>query len=155
MAESENWAAERRIHLEVNSSIEAPYVRIDHLRMGQVIRNLLSNAIKFSPDGGTIEICIDEAVLPGRRATDLGSLAAISLTVRDQGVGVPEEELEAIFDKFVQSSKTKSGAGGTGLGLSICREIVRAHRGTIQAYNNPQEGASLIVVLPRFLPQTH
>ena len=155
VTESENWAAERRIRLEVTSSIEAPYVRIDHLRMGQVIRNLLSNAIKFSPDGGTIEICIDEAILPGRRATDLGSLAAISLTVRDQGVGVPEEEREAIFDKFVQSSKTKSGAGGTGLGLSICREIVRAHRGTIQAYNNPQEGASLIVVLPRFLPQTH
>lgn len=67
----------------------------------------------------------------------------------DEGVGIPESELDAVFEKFVQSSKTKSGAGGTGLGLAICREIVTAHGGRIFARNNPAGGADLVVELPR------
>ena len=59
----------------------------------------------------------------------------------DEGLGIPEEELELIFDKFVQSSKTKSGAGGTGLGLAISREIVEQHGGFIAASHNAAGGA--------------
>ena len=73
----------------------------------------------------------------------------MSIEVRDEGIGIPENELDTIFDKFVQSSKTKTGAGGTGLGLAICREIIVAHRGTIRACNNPEGGVSLLVTLPR------
>ncbi len=69
------------------------------------------------------------------------------MRVSDEGVGIPEAELETVFDKFVQSSKTKSGAGGTGLGLAICREIVEAHRGTIHAEPNAAGGADFVVVL--------
>ncbi|RTK99221.1 MAG: hybrid sensor histidine kinase/response regulator, partial [Neisseriaceae bacterium] len=72
----------------------------------------------------------------------------LQLTVRDQGIGIPEDELESIFDKFIQSSKTQTGAGGAGLGLAICREIVRDHGGEIIARNNAEGGASLIVYLP-------
>jgi signal transduction histidine kinase len=72
--------------------------------------------------------------------------------VHDQGMGIPEGELEAIFDQFVQSSRTKTGAGGTGLGLAICREIVTAHQGRIWAENRPTGGAALFVALPRRLP---
>ncbi|MDA0189484.1 MAG: ATP-binding protein, partial [Proteobacteria bacterium] len=68
--------------------------------------------------------------------------------VTDTGVGIPPDELESIFDKFVQSSKTKSGAGGTGLGLAICREIVSAHHGSIEACNNPAGGACFTLRLP-------
>jgi signal transduction histidine kinase len=70
------------------------------------------------------------------------------MTVSDEGIGIPVNELEVIFDKFVQSNKTKTGAGGTGLGLSICREILNAHHGLIYAQNNFTGGASFIVKIP-------
>ena len=69
-------------------------------------------------------------------------------TIKDQGIGVPEDELEIIFNKFVQSSKTKSGAGGTGLGLPICKEIVEQHNGTIYAETSRDGGAKLTFSLP-------
>jgi len=109
---------------------------LDENRMAQVIRNLLSNAAKFSPDGGTIHIKV--------RENDEG----FQVSIRDHGMGIPSDELEAVFDKFVQSSKTSTGAGGTGLGLSICREIVNAHQGRIWCENHPQGGAVFHVRLP-------
>lgn len=74
--------------------------------------------------------------------------AALRMSVSDEGVGIPAGELESVFDKFVQSSRTRTGAGGTGLGLSICREIVAAHHGRIMACNNAAGGAEFIVELP-------
>ncbi|MCZ6697971.1 MAG: ATP-binding protein [Planctomycetota bacterium] len=73
----------------------------------------------------------------------------VRVSIRDRGTGIPEDELESVFDKFVQSSKTQTGAGGTGLGLSICREIVAAHQGRIWCENHPQGGAIFHLVLPR------
>jgi signal transduction histidine kinase len=115
-----------------------------------VIRNLISNAVKFSMAGGVVEISARPLLLPaGRRAGD-PRVPGIEIRVRDAGIGIPEEELEAVFDKFVQSSKSKTGAGGTGLGLAICREIILAHQGTIHAENNaaPAAGATFVVLLP-------
>ena len=106
---------------------------VDAARFKQVIRNLLANAVKFSPERGIIEVRL-------RRRE-----GSILFSVADQGPGIPEEELEAVFDKFVQSSKTKTGAGGTGLGLAICREIVAAHDGRIWAENRAQGGATFFV----------
>jgi signal transduction histidine kinase len=73
----------------------------------------------------------------------------LRIEVIDQGIGIPESELDAIFDKFVQSSKTKSGAGGTGLGLAITREIVEQHGGSIEAENTPEGGARFVFTLRR------
>ena len=70
------------------------------------------------------------------------------MTVSDQGVGIPPKELEAVFDKFVQSSKTKTGAGGTGLGLAICWEITELHGGRIWAENREGGGARFVMELP-------
>jgi two-component system sensor kinase FixL len=108
----------------------------DATRLMQVIRNLLSNAVSFSPDESTIEIDI-------QRTDD-----CLRVSVLDQGVGIPRSELETIFDKFTQSSKTRSGAGGTGLGLAICEEILTAHEGSIWAENRPQDGAVLTFEVP-------
>jgi signal transduction histidine kinase len=150
VAEAESWAATRNIHLTIHPGVANTRLPFDATRMGQVIRNLLSNAIKFSPGGATVSILFADIRLPrGRRATDPEEVPALQIEVRDEGMGIPEAELEHIFDKFVQSSKTKTGAGGTGLGLAICREIVHAHRGSIRACNNPGGGASLIVSLPQ------
>ncbi len=78
-------------------------------------------------------------------------LTAISVT--DAGSGIPQSELESIFDKFVQSSNTDTGAGGTGLGLAICREIISAHNGYIYACNN-DIGSTFVVLIPDQEPST-
>ncbi len=138
-------------HLTLHVAVEDTSTEIqgDRKRIAQVVHNLLSNAIKFSPDHGAIAIALRAGEIPsGRRATDTERLPALVLTLTDAGPGIPEDELESVFDKFVQSSKTRTGAGGTGLGLAICREIVHAHRGTIVATNVPQGGACLTVTLP-------
>lgn len=118
-------------HLEANKKIT-----LDADKIRQVLRNLLNNAIKFSPAGGTID------VVSSREAD------SIVVSVRDQGAGIPENELESIFDKFVQSSKNKTSTGGTGLGLPICREIITSHKGRIWAENNPDKGANLSFEIP-------
>jgi len=109
---------------------------LDADKIKQVVLNLLSNAIKFSPEGGTID------VISFKKAD------SIVISVRDQGAGVPVNELENIFDKFVQSSKNKTSTNGTGLGLPICREIIAAHKGRIWAENNPDIGANLSFEIP-------
>jgi len=113
----------------------------DAKSMMQVFVNLLSNAIKFSPRGGTITIILADAAMP-----DGG--AAIHCIMKDHGLGIPEGELERVFDKFIQSSKTDTGAGGSGLGLSICREIIGLHGGRIWA-SPSNAGASIHVLIPR------
>lgn len=145
----ESLMQNRGLKLELKFSAGSETIALDRLRIEQVFHNLLSNAIKFSPDGGVITITSAPAELPrGRRSNDSGRSHAISICVSDQGLGIPEEELESIFGKFVQSSSTKTGAGGTGLGLAICKEIIGRHRGTITAANNSGGGASITVTLP-------
>jgi signal transduction histidine kinase len=132
----------RSLTAEKNLAIyfDAPDGPIDLLldpnKIMQVLRNLLSNAVKFSPDGGDIELSLQR------------DAQFVVVGVRDHGVGIPEAELETIFNQFVQSSRTKTGAGGTGLGLAICREIVTAHQGRIWAENRPEGGAALFFTLP-------
>lgn len=121
-------------------------VQCDRHRLLQVLNNLISNAIKFSPSGSVIDIAVHDLMARGQPGVPGGGLI---LDVRDEGIGIPDAELEAVFDKFIQSSKTQTTSGGTGLGLAICREIVAAHGGSIVALNNPTVGATFRVVLPR------
>ena len=111
-------------------------VWIDSEKIMQVIRNLMSNAIKFSHTDSDIKIIMKD---------DNNTLV---FSIVDQGIGVPNDELDMIFDKFVQSSKTKSIAGGTGLGLSICSHIISDHNGKIWAENNSEGGATFSFTLP-------
>jgi len=116
----------------------------DNYKVGQVVRNLLSNAIKFSPEEKSIEIAFEKYELESSN----NSVPAVKVSISDEGVGIPENELNLVFDKFTQSSKTKTGAGGTGLGLAICQEIIEAHNGKIWAENNPEGGTTFSFVLP-------
>ncbi len=75
-------------------------------------------------------------------------LPALMISVTDEGPGVPESQLEKIFEPFFQSERTASGAGGTGLGLAICREIVEAHNGLIRAENRPEGGSVFTFAIP-------
>lgn len=139
----------RRLRVELEQEPGVPDISGDAARIGQVVRNLLSNAAKFTPEGRSIHIRLATAVLPeGQDGADQADAPAVLLSISDEGVGIPPEELDAVFDKFVQSSRTRTGAGGTGLGLAICQEIVDAHRGRITARNNAAGGAEFMVVLP-------
>ena len=125
-------ARERGIGLHVPSPELHIHTWGDRESLAQVIRNILGNAIKFSPDNGAIHVTL----------ACTNDVAEVS--VQDDGPGIPDEECEAVFDKFVQSKMTRSGAGGTGLGLSICREIVTLHRGAIRA--EPTHGSAVRLV---------
>jgi PAS domain S-box-containing protein len=146
-------AREKGIALDVVAGFQPEYAVCDGLRMGQVIRNLLGNAIKFTPGGRrvTVELAAEADGLPDVDGSG-ARRAAVRLTVRDEGIGIPEAELQLVFEKFAQSSATKTGAGGTGLGLSISREIVRQHGGLIRAEPAPGGGAAFVVILPRERP---
>ena len=112
------------------------WARADEVRLQQVLRNVLANAIRFAPAGSEVDV-------------DWGHGAdGLWLTVRDHGPGIPGDELETIFEAFVQSSRTKDGSGGTGLGLAICRKIMAAHQGQIFARNHPDGGTVFEIHLP-------
>ena len=128
---------EKELQLKVNC-LEHPLISVfDAERMGQVLRNLLSNSIKYSERGKTIRIETEtkHTIIDGKKEP------VIIVSISDQGVGIPKGELETIFDKFSESSKTKTAAGGTGLGLTICKHIIQDHEGSkIWAEANPEGG---------------
>lgn len=139
----------RRLHVDLGHEPGLPEISGDPARIGQVVRNLLSNAAKFTPEGRGIQIRLAMTVMPeGPDCDGQAGAPAVLLSISDEGVGIPPEELDAVFDKFVQSSRTRTGAGGTGLGLAICQEIVEAHKGRITARNNAAGGAEFMVILP-------
>ncbi len=126
-------------------STESIAASIDKKLITQVIINLLSNAIKFSPNFS--EIVISLAILKGKEQ-DRDSL--LQIIIIDEGVGIPHDQLERVFDKFVQSSETRSG-DGTGLGLPITREIIQLHQGKVWAESPPQgkeSGTAFIIRIP-------
>jgi signal transduction histidine kinase len=104
--------------------------------MQQVLSNILANAIRFSPESGEIAIS-------GRCTGDF-----YRLQVSDHGTGIPDEDLERIFERFYQSAESRQQPGGSGLGLAICREIIELHQGRIWAQNNTDVGASILVEIP-------
>ena len=113
----------------------APPVYADRRRMLQVLGNLVSNAIRYSPDGGTIE-------LSAARTGD-----HVELAVTDEGPGIPADERERVFDKFVRLRRDRDVAGGTGLGLAIAKDLVGLHGGQIRVEDGPR-GARFVVALP-------
>jgi PAS domain S-box-containing protein len=113
----------------------------DPARVAQVLTNLLGNAIKFSPAGSVVDVLLD-------RLDPAEGPALARVTVADRGIGIPEAERERVFDKFEQSSRTRTGAGGTGLGLAISRELITRQGGTIWVEPNPGGGTRLVFTLP-------
>ena len=134
----------KNVSLEVIDPLISTKVICDYYKMGQVIRNLLTNAIKFTPEEKYIVVFFKQCERANKKCT----IPSLQVSICDQGVGIPEDELDLVFDKFTQSSKTKTGVGGTGLGLAICQEIVEAHGGRIWAENNSESGATFSFVLP-------
>ena len=106
-------------------------------RMNEVLGNLLSNAFKFTSRGGRVELHVD------------ASGESIAMQVRDNGAGIPQDQLPHIFRKFYQAdNQSAADAAGTGLGLAIAKEIVEAHQGTILVESTPGEGTTFVLTMP-------
>lgn len=136
ISEVNSLADRKSLKIRLQGKDKQLNVECDKDKIHQVILNLLSNAIKFTSENK--HITLNHSVFEGR----------LKVSVSDEGVGLPEDELETVFDKFIQSSKTKTGAGGTGLGLAISKEIIEAHQGRIWAKNNAEGGAIFTFTLP-------
>ncbi|NMB90520.1 MAG: sensor histidine kinase KdpD, partial [Chloroflexi bacterium] len=119
---------------------DLPAAWLDFPLVEQVLVNLLDNAIKYSPEGTPIEI---HARVSGDQ---------LEISMADRGIGIPESDLEHVFEKFYRIQRPESSQG-TGLGLSICRGIVEAHGGRIRAYNRPGGGTLIRFTLPLNPPE--
>ena len=128
---------EKKYELVRDYPINSVWIEIDTDKMTQVIDNILNNAIKYSPDGGKITV--------NMKTTDDQMILSIS----DQGLGIPKEDLPKIFDRFYRVDKARSRAqGGTGLGLAIAKEIIKQHKGFIWAKSEYGKGSTFTIVLP-------
>jgi two-component system, NarL family, sensor histidine kinase BarA len=149
-------AAKKNIQIEHRIEARLPPMQADKARLRQVLINLLDNAIKFTPKGGavTVEVGLSERA----SQADAGSPGMVLLAtperafqflVRDNGIGMPADEHERVFDAFYQidGSVTREH-GGTGLGLSIVKRLVEAHGGTVELDSTPGRGTEFRVLIP-------
>ena len=128
---------EKKYELVRDYPITSVWIEIDTDKMTQVIDNILNNAIKYSPDGGKITVTM--------KTTDDQMILSIS----DQGLGIPKQDLPRIFDRFYRVDRARSRAqGGTGLGLAIAKEIIKQHKGFIWAKSEYGMGSTFTIVLP-------
>ena len=135
--------AQRHGHsLSLEGTEDLPSLRADRERVLQVIMNILSNAIKYTPDGGNIVMSA---------GTDQ---ERVWLEVADNGIGIPPEDRERIFERFYRVDKARSReSGGTGLGLSIAQEIIHQHEGSLTLVDRPGPGTTLRMELKRGGPK--
>jgi two-component system phosphate regulon sensor histidine kinase PhoR len=131
-------AGSHTVQLEASGALGS--LQVDEEKLTQVFTNLLDNALKYTPKGSRIELAA--------RALEAGG--EVEVTVRDNGPGIPAEDLPHIFERFYRVEKGRSReSGGTGLGLSIVKHIVQLHGGRVWAESEPGRGTAIIVRLPR------
>lgn len=131
-------AKQKNIHLTLDIPHQLPDVYIDPDKINQVLDNLISNAIKYTPDEGSIQIqaCHQEDGM-------------VKVSISDTGIGIPNKDLDRIFERFYRVDKARSrNMGGTGLGLAIAQEIVHAHEGEIQIESEYKKGTTVSFTLP-------
>ena len=121
--------------IKLNVDCDSSNVSIDNSLIRHIVNNLLSNAIKYSPDGHSIEVSLSR---------DNGELI---LNVSDRGIGIPEHEVDRVFDTFFRAENS-SGIGGTGLGLSVVKTAVELHGGRISVESVVNEGTTFSVRIP-------
>ena len=124
--------------IRIETDVAATPVTVDADRIVQALTNLLANAVKFSPPGGTV------------RVTEVALEGEVTLTVVDEGRGIPEDAHERIFTRFGQADVSdRREKSGTGLGLPIARGLVEQHGGRLEVDSRPGEGSRFLLTLPR------
>lgn len=122
-------------------------LKADKERIEQVLTNIIGNAIKYTPDGGRIQVAAESFM--GKKKEHMQQEKFIRITVSDNGIGIPKEDLPRLFERFYRVDKARtSDMGGTGLGLSIAKEIVEAHNGNIFVESEENKGTKVVIELP-------
>ncbi|MGG4107508.1 ATP-binding protein [Paenibacillus lautus] len=135
-------AEENGLDIRLSSKVGAVIVTADSRRITQVFINLLTNSIRYTPKGGNISVVIEKEV------TYRNEIFAC-VSIMDNGIGIPTEELPHLFDRFYRVEKARSRhTGGAGLGLSIAHQFVRAHDGFIRVESQLNKGTTFTVYLP-------
>lgn len=134
-------AKNRQIDLVLVAAEPLPLVMMNEESIERVIINLLTNAIKYTPVGGKIEIKIEHY-------PDAGSTGEVGVLVSDNGIGIPEESLPQIFDRFYRVERKVHTIKGTGLGLTIAKKIVEKHNGHIEVHSVLGQGSTFSFYLP-------
>lgn len=141
------------LNIDVDKKLPADIIT-DRQRVEQIIKNLLSNAIKFTEKGGiTVEL---RKINKSKELEKIGFKAqsGVSISVKDTGIGIPEDKIRSIFHAFQQADGTTSRKfGGTGLGLSISRELAQLLKGTIDLQSKTGEGSTFTLYLPESISQ--
>ncbi len=137
---SEQQETTKRHHIVVLAPTEDMTVRGDLIRLDRVLTNLLNNAIKYSPNGGqiTIELAQEE----------VESQLWVALSIEDQGVGIPDADLEHVFEPFHRASNVAGRIPGTGIGLASVAQVIRQHGGSIAVSSGEGQGSTFILRLP-------
>jgi two-component system phosphate regulon sensor histidine kinase PhoR len=137
MRDWEKRLAAKQLKSHLNFPGNLPRLRADETRLQELIYNLLDNAVKYSKPGGTVFL----------RAEPAGD--SVRISVADQGIGIPENDLPRIFERFYRADKSRSNEHpGTGLGLSIVKHIAQLHSGSVEAESELGKGTTISVVLP-------
>jgi signal transduction histidine kinase len=130
-------AQENSIQIRVDVPNEMPLMEADRDKLKQVLLNLLSNSVKYNRPNGTVIV------------TGAFDESDISINIQDTGVGIPDESLPHLFEKFYRVREHEGKASGTGLGLSITKQIVQGHNGRIEVKSKMGVGTSFTVYIPR------
>jgi signal transduction histidine kinase/DNA-binding response OmpR family regulator/ligand-binding sensor domain-containing protein len=150
-------AKERNIQYSVSFSHPSFELWFDTDKLDKIIYNLLSNAFKYTPDNGAITMSLtieNDTVEHTRREPELSLHEKMQyrITVKDSGIGIPQESQSKIFDRFYQVKNTIT-ARGTGIGLSLTRELVKIHQGNISVESEPDKGSAFTVILPLWIEE--
>jgi signal transduction histidine kinase len=133
----DKYAKQKDISLVFDTNVEECVMAIDPEAIDRIIMNLISNAIKFSPQGKSIYI------------NAWKSIHQLTISIKDEGIGISKEEQKTIFNRFVQSSRNKNNENfGSGIGLDLVRYLTKAHNGTIELKSEENKGSEFIVKLP-------
>jgi signal transduction histidine kinase/DNA-binding response OmpR family regulator len=143
-----SYAERKRITLKFNSIEDEIIVYIDKNKIEKIITNVLSNAFKFTPEGGRIEIAVKPSSFPPLVKGELKG-GFLEISIRDSGIGIPNEKIPKIFDRFYQvdGSHTREQEG-TGIGLSLTKELVELHKGKIEVESEEGKGTTIIISIP-------
>jgi PAS domain S-box-containing protein len=139
-------AQKRRQNIVMENHASLPVIFADEALLRQVLEHLIGNALRYSPEQSTITVKLQDR--PAQTKPPLPSAISLCIQIIDEGCGIPEKELTAIFEPFYESSRTSTGAGSTGLGLALCKAIVERHKGKLTAANRPEGGSIFEVILP-------
>ncbi len=150
IASFQPFADRKKISLKCQNGQEEINIYLDRDKIDKIITNILSNALKFTPEGGCVNVSVKTSpVLDENYAFDSQVKEIAEISVQDNGIGIPEEQLDKIFDRFYQlDNRLSKEYDGTGVGLSLTKELVELHKGKILVESEEGKGSMFRVILP-------